>query len=278
MQRYLDGTNDVAFKKLFSDKVKLINLLNSLLRLSKGDRIIDLSYITTEQLPLFLEGKRSLFDLKVKDETGRWYIIEMQRKMEKDYLNRTQFYGCYTYVSQIKKGMKHRDLLPVVIISIIGTKALPDELPYVSYHYIKESNTHKQYLFSLTYVFIELGKFKKNDFKDDTDEWLHLLKYASQEQEPPKEIKNEIVLSAYASLEQYKWTDQEHDDYFRAEMAIQQEIDKFEEKFNAGMEKGIEKGKIEIIKKMLTKKIPIEEIHEMTGISIEEIKKLKAEI
>nr|WP_016926608.1 hypothetical protein [Rickettsia conorii] len=49
---------------------------------------------------------------------------------------------------------------------------------------------------------------------------MHLLKYASQEQEPPKEIKNEIVLSVYASLEQYKWTEQEHDDYFRAEMAI----------------------------------------------------------
>lgn len=60
MQRYLDSTNNVAFKKLFSDKVKLINLLNSLLRLSKGDRIIDLSYITTEQLPVFLEGQRSL--------------------------------------------------------------------------------------------------------------------------------------------------------------------------------------------------------------------------
>ncbi|WP_081482414.1 PD-(D/E)XK nuclease family transposase [Rickettsia australis] len=89
MQRYLGGTNDVAFKKLFSDKVKLINLLHSLLRLSKEDRIIDLSYLT-------------------------WYIIEMQRKMEKDYLNRTQLYGCYTYVSQIKKGMKHKDLLPVV--------------------------------------------------------------------------------------------------------------------------------------------------------------------
>ncbi|WP_049776807.1 PD-(D/E)XK nuclease family transposase [Rickettsia conorii] len=127
--------------------------MNSLLRLSQGDRIIDLSYITTEQLPLFLEGQRSLFDLQVKDETGRWYIIEMQRKMEKDYLNRTQLYSCYTYVSQIKKGMKHKDLLPVVIISIIGAKALPDELPYISYHHIKESNTHKQYLFSLTYVF-----------------------------------------------------------------------------------------------------------------------------
>ncbi|WP_227779947.1 hypothetical protein [Rickettsia sp. Tenjiku01] len=46
---------------------------------------------------------------------------------------------------------------------------------------------------------------------------MYLLKYASQEQEPLKEIKNEIVLSVYASLEQYKWIEQEHDDYFRGE-------------------------------------------------------------
>ncbi len=180
--------------------------------------------------------------------------------------------------------MKHRDLLPVVIISIIGTKALPDELPYISYHHIKESNTHKQYLFSLTYVFIELGKFKKNDFKDDIDEWLHLLKYALQEQEPPKEIKNEIVLSAYASLEQYKWTEQEYDDYFRAEMAIQQEIDKFEEKFKEGEVKGKAAGKvegkaeekIETAKEMLIENEPIEKIARYTKLTVEEIKKLKA--
>ncbi|KJV79617.1 hypothetical protein RMAECT_0370 [Rickettsia rhipicephali str. Ect] len=107
---------------------------------------------------------------------------------------------------------------------------------------------------------------------------MYLLKYASQEQEPPKEIKNEIVLSAYASLEQYKWTEQEHDDYFRAEMAIQQEIDKFEEKFNAGMEKGIEKEKIETAKEMLIENGPIEQIARYTTkLTIEEIKKLKAE-
>ncbi|WP_341787165.1 PD-(D/E)XK nuclease family transposase [Rickettsia endosymbiont of Cantharis rufa] len=97
--------------------MKLIDLLNALLKLSKGDKIVDLTYITTEQLPLFLDGKRSLFDLKVKDKTGRWCIIEIQCKMEKDYLNRTQLYGCYTCVSQIKKSMKHKDLLPVVIIA-----------------------------------------------------------------------------------------------------------------------------------------------------------------
>ncbi|NDA90708.1 MAG: hypothetical protein EBY20_07390, partial [Alphaproteobacteria bacterium] len=66
--RYLDPTNDVAFKKLFSNKDRLINLLNSILKLSEGSRIKELDYIPQEQMPLFLDGKRSIFDLKVKDE------------------------------------------------------------------------------------------------------------------------------------------------------------------------------------------------------------------
>ena len=103
-----------------------------------------------------------------------------------------------------------------------------------------------------------------------------------QEQEPPKEIKNEIVLSAYASLEQYKWTEQEYDDYFRAEMAIQQEIDKFEENFKEGEVKGKAAGKvegkaeekIETAKEMLIENEPIEKIARYTKLTIEEIKKL----
>ena len=108
--RYLDATNDVAFKKLFSNKDRLINLLNSILKLSEGNRIRELEYIPQEQMPLFLDGKRSIFDLKVKDEAGRWYIIEMQRKMERDYINRVQFYGSYSYVNQIEQGVSHKPI------------------------------------------------------------------------------------------------------------------------------------------------------------------------
>ena len=191
MTRYLDPTNDVAFKKLFRDKARLIDLLNNILRLPVGSKIIELDYVPTEQMPLFIEGKRSIFDLKVRDEGQRWYIIEMQRKMEKDYLNRAQYYGCYSYINQLEEGIKHKDLLPVVVISIIGTKAFPSSIPCISYHHLKETTTKKQYLFSLSYVFIELGKFNENQISDDTDQWLHLLKCASKEQEPPKEIKKQ---------------------------------------------------------------------------------------
>jgi predicted transposase/invertase (TIGR01784 family) len=249
MQRYLDPTNDVAFKKLFSDKVKLIDLLNCVLGLPEGLRIKDLEYIPTEQMPLYLDGKRSIFDLKVKDESGRWYIVEMQRKTEKDYLNRAQYYGCYSYISQLEEGIAHKDLLPVVVVSIIGSRVFSDELPCINYHHLKETTTKKQYLFSLTYVFIELGKFNEKEIKNDTDEWLHFLKCAAKEQEPPKEITNEKVLSAYNEVEQYKWTAAEHDAYIRSRLAQEAEEEKeanmlesIEARYEEGMAKGIAEG------------------------------------
>jgi predicted transposase/invertase (TIGR01784 family) len=271
--RYLDPTNDVAFKKLFSNKDRLINLLNSILKLSEGNRIKELDYIPQEQMPLFLDGKRSIFDLKVKDEAGRWYIIEMQRKMERDYINRVQFYGSYSYVNQIEQGVSHKDLLPVVVISIIGQKVFDDELPCINYHCLKETNTNKQYLFSLMYVFVELGKFDSNKIENDIDQWLHLLKCAHNEQEPPKEIKNSSVLSAY------------EDAYIRAKLAMEAEeikveeylekITKLEEKVEQAELKGKTDERIVIAKKMLSRCKNAEEVAELTGLSLEKVNSLR---
>ncbi len=280
--RYLDPTNDVAFKKLFSNKDRLIDLLNSILKLSEGSRIKELDYIPQEQMPLFLDGKRSIFDLKVKDEAGRWYIIEMQRKMERDYINRVQFYGSYSYVNQIEQGVSHKDLLPVVVISIIGQKVFDDELPCINYHCLKETNTNKQYLFSLMYVFVELGKFDSNKIENDIDQWLHLLKCAHNEQEPPKEIKNSSVLSAYEDLEQYRWNASEHDAYIRAKLAMEAEEIKVEE-YLEKIEQAELKGKIdgelgkaeEIAKKMLARGKNAEEVAELTGLSLEKVNSLR---
>ena len=41
-QRYLDATNDVAFKKVFSHKEILEDFLNSVLRLPEGKKIEEL--------------------------------------------------------------------------------------------------------------------------------------------------------------------------------------------------------------------------------------------
>ncbi|WP_331458443.1 PD-(D/E)XK nuclease family transposase [Rickettsia rhipicephali] len=76
-----------------------------------------------------MKGTKSIFDLKVKDEASRWYIIEMQKRNESDYLKRVQYYSAHSYVQQLTQGIKHKDLLPVIVISLIKTKMFDDEVP-----------------------------------------------------------------------------------------------------------------------------------------------------
>lgn len=45
MSRYLDPTNDVAFKKLFAQKERLISFLNAILNLKVGYRIKEIQFL-----------------------------------------------------------------------------------------------------------------------------------------------------------------------------------------------------------------------------------------
>ena len=155
----------------------------------------------------------------------------------------------------------------MVVISIIGQKVFDDELPCINYHCLKETNTNKQYLFSLMYVFVELGKFDSNKIENDIDQWLHLLKCAHNEQEPPKEIKNSSVLSAYEDLEQYRWNASEHDAYIRAKLAMEAEEISLEKSYDDGKTDG----KLEIAKQMLVDGEPIDKIMKFTKLSREQI-------
>ena len=47
------------------------------MRLSEKLRIIDLEYISNAQVPDLGQNKRSIVDVKVRDNSGNIYIVEM---------------------------------------------------------------------------------------------------------------------------------------------------------------------------------------------------------
>lgn len=274
MQRYLDPTNDSLFKKIFRDLERLKEFINAVLGLSDGMKIKEIEFLPIEQVPVIDKGKKSVFDLKVKDEAGNWYIVEMQKRYESDYLKRVQYYSAHSYVQQLTQGIKHIDLLPVIVISLVKTKIFDEAVPYISLHKTLETKTNKQYLFDLSYVFIELGKFNKNQFGTILDDWLHLFKCAEKENKPPENIKSKKVLDAYNVIERHNLTNEEYDAFIRTKLMEDAEEIALEEKF----EKGKTERSIEIAKKMLIKKRAIEEIHDITELPLEEIEKIKVEI
>ncbi|WP_395477021.1 Rpn family recombination-promoting nuclease/putative transposase [Rickettsia endosymbiont of Pantilius tunicatus] len=277
MQRYLDSTNDVAFKKLFTDKARLISFLNNIMRLPEELRIIDLEYISNEQVPDLGQNKRSIVYVKVRDNSGNIYIVEMQNGYADAFLARVQFYGCIAFSSQLKRGKYYADLAPVVMIVITsGFQALPEEKECISYHQTINVGNGKNQLKCLSYVFVELDKFKKEAHELETieDDWLYMMAKFDKAKEPPKHTKDEIVLSAYKTIEQFNWSEAEYDNYIKAMLAAQTEELNQKSKFNEGKAER----NIEIAKEMLQDNEPVEKIIKYTKLSKEEIEKLKLEI
>jgi predicted transposase/invertase (TIGR01784 family) len=279
MERYADPTNDVAFKKIFneSNKEGLKNFIESIVVNAKdypfSSRLESVEFLNKDQMPSLMQGKRSLCDLKVKDDKGNTYIIEMQKRNEKDYLQRVQYYSAHAVVDQIEQGQSHSKIDPIITISIMGKKCFEDDVPCISYHPNIETVTNKQLLNMQSHIFIELPKVDGSKLKEDTLEWLNMFKQAPTITQLPS-VSNDHVLKAYETLEQHKWTKEESDAYIDAKIFDDMEKSNIEHAKNEGEHKGKNKKAIEIAKNMIKNNETIEKISQYTGLSIDDIKKL----
>jgi len=293
--RYLDATNDVAFKKVFSDKEILKDFLNSMLHLSEGNKIKELHFVPQEEIPDLGQGKRSIFDIKVLDQSGSWYIIEMQNRPDEFFLKRVQVYAASTYSNQTLKGKDYIHVLPVVVVAIVNGMLFPEEIGYISRHTTREEVTNTQHLHELSYVFIELGKFIKPEKELETIEefWLFYLSRSTEVKRPPEKVKDVNILKAYEVLERFNWDDASYDAYIRAKLLADTERLEIEDAFSKGEAKGIEKGKaegkaegleegalkgkLEIAKNLIAKGFDEKTILELTGLTIQEVKNISRE-
>ncbi len=300
--RYLDATNDVAFKKVFSHKEILIDFLNSILHLEEGSKIQELHFVSQEELPEIAKVKRSIFDIKVLDQSGFWYIIEMQNRPDASFLKRVQVYAASTHSNQLLKGHDYSSILPVIVISIVNGKLFPQEIGCINRHTTREEKTNTQHLFELSYVFVELGKFNKKEEELETmeDFWLSYLVDSTKVKHPPAKVRDPNILKAYEVLERFNWDDSAYDAYIRAKLHADAEKLAMEDEFHKGeitgeargraqgleegkaqgleegkaqgLEEGILKTKLETAKNLISKGFDEKTILDITNLSAQDLK------
>ena len=308
-QRYLDPTNDVGFKKVFSEKNRMKDFLNSMLRLPEGKKIETLDFVPTEQVPDLGQGKRSLFDLKCKDQSGTQFLVEMQCRRTPFLMKRIQYYAAHAYTAQLQVGKKHRELLPVVVLTVMKEELFPPPIEIISYHKVREEKSQECFLEALSYVFVELSKFNKTveQLESFEDEWLYFLKTAEDASAPPQTLTDDLVKEAYSVMEKANWTPEAYDAYVRACLLLEEEEFEIEEQFKAGKKEGLEEGigigvekgrqesqaeitkaqeeaskaqeeKRQLIQGMLKEGLDVALILKMTGLTQEELDGLKKSI
>ena len=127
--RFLNPKTDYAFKKIFGSEASrdiLISFLNAILGLADEEVIVDVTIIDPYLAPKIEGMKDTFLDVRVKDQRGRSYIIEMQVLNVEGFEKRILYNACKAYVNQLGKGDPYHILTEVVAVTITDFTMFPD--------------------------------------------------------------------------------------------------------------------------------------------------------
>ena len=256
----LDLRLDTAFKVIFSQKIFMIDLLNSIL--NRTEKITDITYNPTESLPKYVIGKKVIFDLKCTLSTGEIIIVEMQYASQNYFKERALFYVARNIDSQLQKRddivenarteeekrerLQHYRIDPVWGIFITNFSLEHEERMMRDVWLTDTLDNHRPFTDKMRMIFLELPALKRAEECDTAlKEWLYIIKNSKNMEQIPyvndKPIYKQLAEKArYAAL-----TPEEQELYDldrRNEMAYWDSMFLAEEKAEA---RGLEKGRAE---------------------------------
>lgn len=295
---------DIAFKKIFGveeNKDLLISLINSIV--GAQDQVSDVTLLNPYNPKNFKTDKLSILDIKATNQDGKRFNIEIQISDEADYDKRALYYWAKIYTERLKVAEDYAKLTKAIGIHILNFTSIPEVKKYHNVFHITEKETGFLYFKDLELHTIELKKFSSDSdeelvdivakVKSSLDVWLAFLTRNDLliADNLPKELNNPDLKKAINVLNVMNFTLDEREAYeghlkwlrIEANTLKKYEQKGREEGRKEGREEGIQigeaRGKTEeknlIAKNLLKAGITKDLIAASTGLSIEEVKKLK---
>ena len=155
--------DDDVFKLVFgqeSSKDVMMEFLNQVI----DDRtIVDLEFMDKEMKSMDTEKKDSVYDMFCKTDDGSRIVVEVQRRKQATYVERTIYYSTFQVRNQVDAGSRNYAFCPVYVINILDfnideNKGNPD---VKTVYRLYEEKSHTLLTDKLTFIFLELNKFKK---------------------------------------------------------------------------------------------------------------------
>ena len=286
MGKYLDPRADLTFKKVFGEHKNLvISLLNALLPLEDDECVESIEYWPADQIPERTEAEKySIVDVCCKDNKQREFIVEMQMSWTESFKKRVLLNASKAYVAQTKKGMSYKNLQPVYALNFVNAEFLKDVDDYYHYFHLVHDKYTDKVIDGLHLIFVELPKFKPQNFSDRKMQvlWLRFLTEINDKtQEAPAELlENAEVCEALEIVERAAFSDVEmraYDKFWDGVSSLKTLEDDWEQKLKdvkAETVSKLKQEKIDTARKMKAKGFAVKDIAEVTGLTIEDIEEL----
>ena len=213
----------------------------------------------------------------------------MQNVYQEFFKDRTIYYSTFPIREQAQRGGDWSfHLNPVYTIGLLNFN-FADGLENARrwHHEVKlmEVDTHEIFYDKLTYIYVEIPKFDKQESELVTmhDKWMYVLKNLSRLMQRPAVLQERVFTRLFEQAEISKFNTQElkmYEDSVNAYRDIVNAIrtaekTKFAEGKAEGMAKGEKEAKEKIAANLLSLGVPLETIVQASDLSEEEIRNLR---
>ncbi|MCX0365734.1 Rpn family recombination-promoting nuclease/putative transposase, partial [Clostridium perfringens] len=227
--------------------------------------------------------KFSRLDIKAKTNNGELINIEIQVKNEYNMIQRTLYYWSRIYTDQLSSTKDYSELSRTICINILNFKLLDNDRYHNTYR-LKEITSNEELTDLQEIHFIELPKFNEIGNKeyvenvekmDALEKWLEFLVEPESNTVRQLELSNEEIKLAKSELYRLSMDSKEREQYNMREKAIYDRISALENAEAKGKREGKLESKLEIVRESLSQGLEISLISKITGLSEEEILKIK---
>jgi predicted transposase/invertase (TIGR01784 family) len=275
-ERYINPFTDFGFKRLFGEEANkdlLADFLNELLRKEKGN-IKTLTYLKNEHLPYFGERK-AIFDIYCENEAGEKFIVEIQKVKQNFFKDRTVYYSTFPIQEQAVRGDWNFRLQAVYTVGILDFIFDDKDKDKTVVTEVKLMDIEKKKVFydKLTFIYLQMPNFSKTEDGLEThfDKWLYVIKNLPKLQDRPVKFQERVFekLFKLAEIEKFGYEERTaYEDSLKVYRDLKNSVD-------TAREEGEKKKASEIAVEMLREGEPPAKISKYTGLSMEELEKIR---
>lgn len=273
-EKYINPFTDYGFKKLFGEepnKDLLLDFLNELLKDEQG-KITDLTYLKNEHIGTTEVDRKAIFDLYCENEKGEKFIVELQKSKQNFFKDRTVYYSTFPIREQAKRADWNYELKAVYTIAILDFVFDEDKNEPDKYRYdikLIDNETKKVFYDKLTYIYLEMPKYNKqiDELETRFDKWLYIIRNLNRLERVPDKLREHIFEKLFETAEISKFTQEQVRSY--------EDSLKYYRDLNNSLDTAKQEGREEMIKAMILNSIDSKTISSISGLSIEDIEKMR---
>ncbi len=261
--KYINLLTDFGFKRVFGtepNKHLLVDFLNTLLPTDR--QIQDVTFKNNENVGNSAVDRKAIFDVYCQGVTGERFIVELQKAKQNFFKDRSIFYATFPIQEQALKGEWNFKLAPVYAVGILdfvfddhkGSETLIHTVD------LKDQDCNVFYD-KLKFIYIELPKFRKtlDELESHGDKWLFILKNLAQLNDRPAPLQEGVFDELFDAAEIANFSAVEQDGY-QSSLKYYRDLNNVvdtsrEEGRIEGLVEGETKGKLELLRRMLTIKL-----------------------